>query len=109
MTRFEFQPVLASNPFTSFWNRESSGGTSAPPTFPTPSVVLGITIPGGDRPLAVIDGELRFVGDVVQGWRLEEVHARSVVLRSPAQEQHVVEMPVFQAALVLPEAGSTPR
>jgi len=103
------EPVLASNPFTSFWNRESSDRTAAPSTFPAPSVVLGITIPGGDRPVAVIDGELRLVGDVVQGWRLEEVHARSVVLRSPAQEQLVVEMPLFQGSLVLPEAGSTPR
>ena len=101
-------PVLASNPFTSFWHRETSTGEVAP-TFPAPSVVLGITIPGGDRPVAVIDGELRFVGDVVQGWRLEEVHARSVVLRSPAQEQLVVEMPLFQRTLVLPEAGSTAR
>jgi len=103
------EPELGGNPFSSFWNRETKED-AAPTTFPAPSVVLGITIPGGDRPVAVIDGELRFVGDVVQGWKLEEVHARSVVLRSPAQEQLVVEMPLlFQRSLALPEAVAAPR
>jgi hypothetical protein len=103
------EPTLGGNPFTSFWNRETSTSTAAPSSFPAPSVVLGITIPGGDRPVAVIDGDLHFVGDLVQGWRLEEVHARSVVLRSPAQEQLVVEMPLFQSSLVVPATDSAPR
>ena len=97
------EPELARNPFTSFWQREATDGNVAS-SYPRPTVALGITIPGGERPVAVIDGELRFVGDLVQGWTLESVQARSVVLRSPAQEQLVVEMPLFHREL-LPSAG----
>lgn len=93
---------LARNPFTSFWSREPKDGNVAS-SYPPPAIVLGITSPGGERPLAVIDGELHFVGDLVQGWTLESVQARSVVLRSPAQEQVVVEMPLFNREL-LPSA-----
>lgn len=92
---------LTHNPFTSFWSRGTSDGSSEAIS-PRPSVVLGMTIPGGDRPVAVIDGELRFVGDLVQGWTLEAVHARAIVLRSPSQEQFVVEMPLFRRELVPP-------
>ena len=101
-------PELTTNPFTSFWNRETSEA-AAPSTFPAPTVVLGMTIPGGDRPVAVIDGELRFVGDLVQGWTLEEVHARSVILRSPAREQLVVEMPLFHREILPPTGDGSPR
>ena len=97
------EPELARNPFTSFWQREATDSNVAS-SYPRPTVALGITIPGGERPVAVIDGELRFVGDLVQGWTLESVQARSVVLRSPAQEQLVVEMPLFHREL-LPSAG----
>ena len=90
---------LTRNPFTSFWSRETSEGTTEP-LAPRPSVVHGMTIPGGSRPVAVIDGELRFVGDLVQGWTLQAVHPRSIVLRSPAGEQFVVEMPLFHRELV---------
>ena len=94
---------LTRNPFTTFWSREATDSNVAS-SYPAPTVVLGITIPGGDRPLAVIDGELHFVGDLVQGWTLESVQPRSVVLRSPAQEQLVVEMPLFHREL-LPAAA----
>jgi hypothetical protein len=91
------------NTFTSFWNRgaaEAAPETIAPP----PSVVLALTIPGGEHPVAVVDGSLRFLGDRVQGWILAEVRPRAIVLRSPAGQQLVVEMPVFQRQLV-PEDG----
>lgn len=90
---------LPRNPFTSFWARDTNQADTAPIIAP-PAIVLGMTIPGGNRPVAVIDGQLHLVGDVVQGWTLEAVHARSVVLRSPTQEQIVVEMPLFRRALL---------
>jgi hypothetical protein len=96
---------LQQNPFTNFWSRGGGDTTSEAP-MPPPSVVLGLTIPGGDRPLAVIDGVLRFVGDDVQGWLLESVRARAIVLTSPAGEQLVVEMPLYQTELLLPPASS---
>jgi hypothetical protein len=97
---------LARNPFTNFWSRDTNSGDTAA-IVPPPAVVLGMTIPGGNRPVAVIDGQLHFVGDLVQGWTLEAVHARSIVLRSPAQEQLVVEMPLFHRTL-LPELATVP-
>ncbi|HZL99873.1 MAG TPA: hypothetical protein VFD43_06440 [Planctomycetota bacterium] len=99
---------LPANPFKSFWSHDTGDGQSAA-MLPPPSVVLGITIPGGERPVAVIDGELLFVGDTVQGWTIEEVRPRAVVLRSPSQQQAVVEMPIFRSELVLPESAGTPR
>jgi len=99
---------LDRNPFKSFWSRDTTEG-QANTLIPPPSVVLGITIPGGDRPVAVIDGQLHFLGDTVQGWKLEEVRPRAVVLRSPSQEQLVVEMPLFHSELVLPAEGGSPR
>ena len=100
------KPSSSRNPFTSFWNRDTGQGEVAA-MVPPPSIVLGMTIPGGNRPVAVIDGQLHFVGDLVQGWTLEAVHPRSVVLRSPISEQLVVEMPLFRRVL-LPESAESP-
>ena len=68
---------------------------------------LGMTLPASTRPLAIIDGRMHFVGDVIQRWTLVEVRPRAVVLQSPSQERLVVEMPLLLRAVAIP-SGNAP-
>jgi hypothetical protein len=92
---------LERNPFANFWNNQVAGKDAAQ-NVPPPQVALGMTMPGSTRPLAIIDGRMRFVGEAIQGWTLAEVRPRAVVLQSPAEERLVVEMLVHLPTVVVP-------
>ena len=96
---------LQRNPFENFWSREATGA-GAVQRLPPPQIAVGMTLPGSTRPLAIIDGRLRFVGETIQGWTLAEVRPRAVVLQSPAEERLVVEMPVHLRAVVIPHGNA---
>lgn len=106
------QPVesgsLPRSPFSNFWNVASTGSASnnGPlPEIAPPSVTLNATMPSEVRALAVIDGEMHFLGDSIQGWELTEVQARRIVLRSPSQAQITIEMPLLLGARAVPRAS----
>jgi hypothetical protein len=80
---------LERNPFEGFWNRGGDGHGEPEP----PRIEVDLTLPGGERPVAIVDGRLRTVGDEIQGWRLVEVRPRAIVLESPAGTRLVAEMP----------------
>ncbi len=81
---------------------QSAGGTAQ--QIAPPSVTLNATMPSAVRALAVIDGELHFVGDTIQGWELADVQPRSIVLRSPAHATVTIEMPLLSGASPVPGA-----
>ncbi|MHC5209511.1 MAG: hypothetical protein ACYTG2_02190 [Planctomycetota bacterium] len=97
---------LTRNPFENFWNRDETG-PEAVQRLPPPQIALGMTLPGTMRPLAVIDGQMRFVGEIIQGWTLAEIRPRAVVLQSPAEERLVVEMPLHLRSIAVPP-GNVP-
>jgi hypothetical protein len=108
--RAEENPVLSQpppeeglerNPFANFWNRDDLGEDAAE-RLPPPQIAVGLTLPASTRPLAVIDGSMRFVGETIQGWTLAEVRPRAVVLQSPSEERLVVEMPVHLRVVTVP-------
>ncbi len=104
------QPVpgdsLPRSPFSNFWNVASTGTTSGPlPEIAPPSVTLNATLPSETRALAVVDGELFFVGDTIQGWELADVQERRIVLRSPSQAMVTIEMPLLSGVRVIPAAA----
>jgi hypothetical protein len=89
------------NPFSNFWNVASESSKGMAEVVP-PSVTLNATLASERHGLAIIDGQLRSVGDSIDGWMLHEVRARAIVLRSPKADEIVVEMPLLQASVVLP-------
>jgi hypothetical protein len=97
---------LSRSPFTSFWNvaREGAVAGAVVPAIAPPSITLNATMPSDTRALAVIDGELHFVGDLIQGWELAEIGTRRIVLRSPDRSSVTFEMPLLSGARVVPGA-----
>lgn len=97
---------LSRSPFTSFWNvaREGAAAGSVVPAIAPPSITLNATMPSDSRALAVIDGEMHFVGDVIQGWELAEIGARRIVLRSPDRASVTFEMPLLSGVRAVPRA-----
>jgi len=108
------QPVedtgLTKSPFANFWNvakgADPAIAGAAVPELAPPSVTLSATMPSATRALAVIDGEMRFVGDLIEGWELAEIQPRRIVLRSPGKATFEVEMPLLSGARALPGAGA---
>jgi len=94
---------LLRSPFAGFWNGAVPAGGSgavsglasdiAPPSF-----VLNATMPSAQNPLAVIDGEVHGVGDIIQGWQLTEVQARRILLTSPWRAMVSLDMPLMSAS-----------
>jgi hypothetical protein len=94
---------LLRSPFAGFWNGAVPAGGSgavsglasdiAPPSF-----VLNATMPSAQNPLAVIDGEVHGVGDIIQGWQLTEVQARRILLTSPSRAMVSLDMPLMSAS-----------
>jgi hypothetical protein len=55
-------------------------------------------MPSAQNPLAVIDGEVHGVGDIIQGWQLTEVQARRILLTSPSRAMVSLDMPLMSAS-----------
>lgn len=98
---------LARDPFAAFWGSETTvedgEANLAPPT-----VTLNATMPNGKLPLAILDGQMRFRGDVIQGWTLDEIGERRIVLRAPSQDVFVVEMPLLHGRVDVPAGAFAP-
>ena len=86
---------VMNSPFANFWNVDEPGVVHAD-DIPVPSVMLNGTLTSGRRPVAVIDGQTRFIDDMVQGWRLVSIGSREVVLESADQRVVTVEMPLLK-------------
>ncbi len=98
--------TTARSPFSNFWSVTPTNGTTNVPAISAPTITVNATMPSDTAGLAVIDGQLHFVGDSIQGWSLAEVSPRSVTLRAPAGETVVVAMPLLVGRLALPESPS---
>ena len=95
--------AFSRSPFANFWSNASASAPSASQAdVPAPVMTLSATMPADSQGLAVIDGQLHFLGDSIQGWQLTEIRPRAVVLRSPTDATIVVEMPVLVGKLDLP-------
>jgi len=97
--------------FESFWSF-SEPVDAGVEELPPPTILLSATLIGreGELDVAVIDGDLRYVGDMLQGWSLDSISSRSVTLRSSSNRVVSVAMPLFQptpppVAPELPTAG----
>ena len=86
---------VVSSPFENFWNVDAPTETSIE-EIPVPSITLNCTFTSGREPVAVIDGQTRFVNDMIQGWRLVSIGSREVVLESRAKTVITVEMPLLK-------------
>ena len=105
----EIEDELTRDPFAAFWGSETSVDTGETNLVP-PAVTLNATMPYGELPLAILDGEMRFRGDVIQGWTLHEIAERRIVLRAPSQDTFVIEMPLLHGRIDVPAgAFSTPK
>jgi hypothetical protein len=99
--------TIKRSPFSNFWNNAPKATTSSVvPTLNAPTITLNATMPSDVAGIAVIDGQLHFVGDSIQGWSLAEVSPRSVTLRAPAGETVVVDMPLLVGKRALPAAAA---
>jgi len=61
------------------------------------------------RPMAVIDGQLHFVGDSIGGWTLTDVQSRSVMLRSPTKALVTIDMPLLTGSTAMPAVTAKHR
>ena len=86
---------VMNSPFENFWNVDEPG-VAPTDDIPVPSVMLNGTLTSGRKPVAVIDGQTRFINDMVQGWRLVSIGSREVVLESVDQRVMTVEMPLLK-------------
>jgi len=89
---------IKSNPFESFWNTEAPAESTTIDELPPPSVTLNGTLTSGRKPVAVIDGQTRYLGDMISGWRLVGIGSRRVNLESPTKSLVTIEMPLLRAA-----------
>ncbi len=92
---------LDSNPFSAFWS--TSVDHVEETQLQAPTVTLNATMPDADQPVAIIDGRLHFIGDLVQGWKLDEVRSRAIVLRAPNDEWVTVDMPLLYGRIDVPQ------
>ncbi len=83
------------SPFQSFWSSDQPIETTVE-EIPAPSVTLNGTITSGRKPVAIIDGQTRFIGDQISGWRLKDIGSREVKLESPTKAVVTVAMPLLQ-------------
>lgn len=87
------------NPFASFWAAEE---TSAPvqeaPLVPPPSITVNGTLTSGKTPIAILNGQVRRIGEQISGWTLVAIDARSVQLRSPTGSVMTANMPLLPGA-----------
>ncbi len=66
-------------------------------------------LPGGGLPLAVIKGKARQVGEVVNGWTIEAIHAGGVVMRDArGRERTLAVVPAHAAAKFSVSSGQEP-
>ena len=65
---------------------------------PPPTILLSATLIGreGELDVAVIDGTLHYVGDMLQGWSIDSISSRAVSLRSSSNRVVNVAMPLFR-------------
>ena len=84
------------NPFGEFWaSDEPEVVETVAPVAPPPSMTVNGTLTSGKTPIAIIDGQVRHVGDVISGWTLVGVEQRSVRMRSPTGATKTYEMPLL--------------
>ena len=99
LSRGDGEDGIKRSPFESFWN-------SAAPVektieeLPPPSITVNGTMTSGRRPIAVIDGQTRYLGDMISGWRLVGIDSRRVSLESPTKSVVHVEMPLLRLPTV---------
>jgi len=94
---------MTRSPFSNFWSAPSTRSSTAVPDVSAPTVTLNATMPSAEGGMAVIDGQLHFVGDMISSWQLVEVRERAIVLRGPNNaSQLVVDMPVLNGQRSLP-------
>lgn len=99
---------LIRSPFANFW-KNATGAPEVPvEEIKPPTVKLTATASNGHVPIAVVDGQLRYVGDSVQGWELSSIGERRIELRSPNNTSISFEMPLLQATKPLPELVDAP-
>lgn len=84
------------NPFSEFWKSdEPVAEETAAPVVPPPSITVNGTLTSGKTPIAILDGQVRHIGDVVSGWTLVGIEQRSVRMRSPTGATKSYEMPLL--------------
>lgn len=95
------------SPFSNFWSAPSSGTKATVADVAAPRVTVNATLPSATRGMAIIDGELHFVGDTIGGWQLAEVRPRAIVLHGPTPTSEVVvDMPLLAGKIALPDASA---
>lgn len=92
---------LGSDPFSAFWSTTAEVQDTEVQLQP-PVITLSATLESDRLPVAVIDGRMAFLGDDIQGWTLDEIRERAVVLRAPSNDIYTVEMPVLYGRIDAP-------
>ena len=89
--------TLNSSAFDSFFSLSEPVETGVE-ELPPPTILLSATLIGreGELDVAVIDGSLHYVGDMLQGWRIDSISSRAVSLRSSSNRVVNVAMPLFR-------------
>jgi hypothetical protein len=92
------------NPFQSFWNSDASIEATVQ-EIPAPSVTLNGTMISDKndknkdgKSVAIIDGQIRLLGDLIQGWKLVSIGSREIGLESPTKAVVSVQMPLLKLA-----------
>jgi len=99
---------LVRSPFASFWQDDEAPAQVPVEELEPPTVALSATAPVGDVPIAVLDGQLRYLGDDIQGWELSAITERRIELRSPNNTSLSIQMPLLEASEPLPELEDEP-
>ncbi|MHC4844832.1 MAG: hypothetical protein ACYTCU_01585 [Planctomycetota bacterium] len=103
----EDEDGLLRNAFSNFWDNQSADEGPVVELTP-PSIKLSGTMPGDGRAIAIIDGRIRFVGDMIDGWELSEILTRAVVLKGPTDTTITIDMPVIFGRVSVPEELDIP-
>ena len=99
---------LLRNAFTNFWDGAASADNKPVVEVTPPSVTLTGTLPGGKRQIAIIDGQLHFLGDMIDGWKLTGINSREIVLTGPTDTTVTVGMPVIFGRVSVPDELKVP-